>query len=41
MIERDVLEVGEIFEYAGTTYTCVYQNEASGDCYLEKSENTD
>ena len=37
MIERDVLEVGEIFEYAGTTYTCVYQNEASGDCYLKKT----
>lgn len=41
MIERDVLEVGETFEYAGTTYTCIYQNEASGDCYLRKTGSTD
>ena len=41
MIERDVLEVGETFEYAGTTYTCIYQNEASGDCYLRKAGSTD
>lgn len=40
MIERDVLEVGETFEYAGTTYTCIYQNEASGDCYLRKTGST-
>lgn len=37
MIERDVLEVGEIFEYAGVVYTCAYKNDTSGDCYLEKT----
>lgn len=37
MIERDVLEIGETFEYAGIVYTCVYKNDASGDCYLEKT----
>ena len=36
MIERDVLEVGETFEYAGVVYTCAYKNDTSGDCYLEK-----
>lgn len=38
MIERDVLEVGETFEYAGVVYTCAYKNDTSGDCYLEKNE---
>lgn len=37
MIERDVLEVGETFEYAGVVYTCSYKNDTSGDCYLEKT----
>lgn len=37
MIERDVLEVGETFEYAGVVYTCAYKNDTSGDCYLEKT----
>ena len=36
MIERDVLEVGETFEYAGVVYTCAYKNDTSGDCYLKK-----
>ena len=36
MIERDVLEVGETFEYAGVVYICAYKNDTSGDCYLKK-----
>lgn len=39
MIERDVLEVGETFEYAGVVYTCAYKNDTSGDCYLKKQMN--
>ena len=38
MIERDVLEIGETFEYAGVVYTCAYKNDTSGDCYLQKNE---
>lgn len=38
MIERDVLEIGETFEYAGIVYTCAYKNDTSGDCYLQKNE---
>lgn len=37
MIERDVLEIGETFEYAGIVYTCEYKNDTSGDCYLGKA----
>lgn len=36
MVERDVLQVGETYIYAGETYTCVYLDEMSGDSYLRK-----
>ncbi len=36
MVERDVLSLGDTYEYGGETYICIYVNEVNQDAYLSK-----
>ena len=36
MVQRDWLALGDTFEYAGETYTCIYVDGDSGDAYLSR-----
>lgn len=36
MVERDVLSLGDTYEYGGETYICTYVNEVNHDAYLSK-----
>lgn len=36
MVERDALSVGELYEYGGETYVCIYVNEGNKDAYLKR-----
>lgn len=36
MVERDMLSVGDTYEYGGQTYVCIYVNEGNQDAYLSR-----
>ncbi len=38
MVERDVLSLGDTYEYGGATYICTYVNEVNHDAYLSKCQ---
>lgn len=40
VIERDICGIGETYQYANTTYICIYQDEETGDCYLQRASNS-